>query len=213
MRWNGAVNRNEPAECAGAGGRRALAWVCSGSVASAALLWGASAAPWYLVEPPGRPPVALDGAQVAPWLTGLALLALAGVAGIVATGGVLRRVLGGLLAVAGAVAAVIAPRALLSAPAVGALPPTLPGGQQAVSAAGPSLAVAGGLVLLLVGVVVAVREPRLPRFGARYAAPGARPVEVDPDRAAWRDLDAGRDPTAGAPAHRGDDPGNGAGPV
>ncbi|CAA9401469.1 MAG: hypothetical protein AVDCRST_MAG66-1483, partial [uncultured Pseudonocardia sp.] len=39
-------------------------------------------------------------------------------------------------------------------------------------------------------------ERRLPRLGTRYAAPGARrPPPTDPDRAAWQDLDAGRDPT------------------
>jgi hypothetical protein len=50
-------------------------------------------------------------------------------------------------------------------------------------------------VLLAVGLGVLVRERRLPRLGARYAAPGARPAPTDPDRAAWQDLDAGRDPT------------------
>jgi hypothetical protein len=59
----------------------------------------------------------------------------------------------------------------------------------------PWLAVLGGAVLLAVGLVVLVRERRLPRLGARYAAPGARPAPTDPDRAAWQDLDAGRDPT------------------
>ena len=45
------------------------------------------------------------------------------------------------------------------------------------------------------GVVVLLGEPRLPRFGARYSTGAARPAELDPDRAAWQDLDAGRDPT------------------
>ena len=117
---------------------------------------------------------------MAPSLTGVALLALAGVAGVLATGGLARRLVGGLLASAGAVQAVAALLAL-----GGAGPPA------------PLLAVAGGAVLLAVGALAALREPRLPRFGARYAAAGDRRAPRDPDRAAWEALDAGEDPTAG----------------
>jgi hypothetical protein len=63
--------------------------------------------------------------------------------------------------------------------------------------AAPVLAVAGAVLLAAAGVVVLVREPALPRFGARYAAAGARTTPADPDRAAWEALDSGRDPTAG----------------
>jgi hypothetical protein len=54
-------------------------------------------------------------------------------------------------------------------------------------------------VLLAAGVFVLVRERRLARLGARYAAPGNRRVTADPDRAAWEALDEGRDPTVGPP--------------
>jgi hypothetical protein len=77
----------------------------------------------------------------------------------------------------------------------------------------PLLAVAGAVALLAVGVVVLVLERRLPRLGARYAAPGERRVERDPDRAAWQELDEGRDPTVdpaeAPPGDAGDDPGDG----
>lgn len=132
---------------------RVLGIVCAGLGVSAALLWGASA--------------------VVPVFSGTVLPALAGVAAVVATGGVVRRALGGLLGVAGAVVAVLA----VATP----------------------LAVAGGVALFAVGVFVAVREPLLPRFGARYAGVGTPKAALDPDRAAWQDLDAGRDPTADAP--------------
>ncbi|WP_308292870.1 Trp biosynthesis-associated membrane protein [Pseudonocardia sp. McavD-2-B] len=48
-------------------------------------------------------------------------------------------------------------------------------------------------------MLLVVREPRLPRLGARYAAPGtqAATTPADPDRAAWERLDAGGDPTVG----------------
>jgi hypothetical protein len=138
--------------------------------------------------------VELTGAQAAPWLGGTALLALAGVAGVVATGGVLRRLVGLLLALAGAAVLVAGVAAQVA--------------ESAEVTAAPLLVVAGGLVLLAAGVLVLVRERRMPRLGARYAAPGER-VERDPDRAAWQELDAGRDPTADPPGEPGDDPGDG----
>jgi Tryptophan-associated transmembrane protein (Trp_oprn_chp) len=150
---------------------RTLGVVCAAMAVSALLLWGASAVDWTA----GR-----TGAEVAPSLTGVALLALAGVAGVLATGGLARRLVGGLLAAAGAVQAVVAAVAL--------------GGAGTLA---PLLAVAGGAVLLAAGVLAVATEKRLPRFGARYAAPGDRRAPRDPDRAAWEALDAGEDPTSG----------------
>jgi hypothetical protein len=195
---------------------RALGAACLGLVGAAGLLWGASALIWYVVSPTGRAPLVFSGAQVTPSLAGVAWVALAGVAGIVATGGVARRVLAGLLGAAGMAAATIGlagwTRTEYAVDSEGPVPPgaTMPPPPLAVTAA-PLLAVAGGLVLLAVAVFVVLREPRLSRLGARYAAPGARPVEADPDRAAWQDLDAGRDPTADPARGEGDDPGDGAG--
>ncbi|MDT7615297.1 MAG: hypothetical protein QOF00_2744 [Pseudonocardiales bacterium] len=211
---------------------RALGLACLGLAAAAGLTWGASALTWYEVTPAGRSAVAFTGAQVSPSLTGFALVALAGVAALVATGGVVRRVLAGLLAVAGAVVAVIAVTALLRSPFATDGPaaglPQPPSGvsvdalrhQPTVTTAAPLLAVAGGLLLVVIGVLVALREPRLSRLGARYAAPSKRTVELDPDRAAWQDLDAGRDPTAdpapgpgaGTDSAAGTGPGSGDGP-
>jgi hypothetical protein len=163
---------------------RALAWYCAGLAVSAGLLWAGSA-----TEP--------AEAQAAPWLGGVALLALAGIGGVVATGGVPRRLVGALLGLAGVGVLGFALRAMLGT---------------GVTAA-PLLAVAGAAMLLAVGVLVLVRERRLPRLGARYAAPGERRAERDPDRAAWQELDAGRDPTVdpafGPPGDAGDDPGDG----
>ncbi len=196
-----------------------LSLACLGLAAASGLLWGASALVWFRVTPGGRAPVAFEGAQVSPSLTGFALIALAGVAALVATGGLVRRVLAVLLGIAGIVVAVTATTALLGSPFASAAPaatlPQPPAGtsvdalrfQPTELTPAPLLAATGGLVLLAVAVLVVLREPRLSRLGARYAAPGKRPVEIDPDRAAWQDLDAGRDPTADA----GDDPPRGAG--
>ena len=188
---------------------RALLGVCAALVAGAGALWGASGLAWVEVRPLVRAPVELTGAAIAPALTGLALVALAGVAGVVATGGVLRRAVGVLLA--GAAAWVVAvsvpawttdPAALVAA----ARPPdgaAIQGGvaslagQPAAATAAPLLALLGALLLLVAGVAVVLREPRLARLGARFASAGpARQSVDDPDRAAWNDLDQGRDPTA-----------------
>lgn len=209
---------------------RTLGGVCVGLAASAALLWGTSALTWYAVRAavPGRGEqvVTFVGGQVTPLLAGVALLALAGVAAVVATAGMARRLIGVLLALAGGAVATVALLGAAAAPfatdrPAAALPQVPPGasggtdaggtdtgalrGQPTDITAAPLLGVAGGVLLLATGVVVLVREPRLPRFGARYAAPGQRRVEVDPDRAAWQDLDAGRDPTADPPRDAGDD--------
>jgi len=206
--------------------RTQLSTSCVGLAASAGLLWAGSATVWYRVTPAAAAPVELTGAQVAPWLGGMALLALAGVAGVVATGGVPRRLVGVLLALAGVGVLVLGLRALLLDPfATDAPASTLPQPSSGVTVdelrhqptevtAAPLLAVAGAAVLAAVGVVVLVRERRLPRLGARYAAPGERPVVGDPDRAAWKDLDEGRDPTVDPPVgpsgDAGDEPGDGA---
>ncbi len=175
---------------------RALGGVCLGLAVAAGLLWWASAVAWYRLTPPGRPPVTVDGGAAQPSLTAVALLALAGIAAVVATAGLVRRALGGLLVLVGAAVAVLATLALLT-PAV---------------TAAPLLAAAGGVLLAAVGVSVLLTEPRLARLGARYAASGTRAAAVDPDRAAWTALDEGRDPTTDPVAcarDETDDPGGG----
>ncbi|WP_232662146.1 Trp biosynthesis-associated membrane protein [Pseudonocardia sp. TRM90224] len=144
---------------------RLLVAACAGLAASAGVLWGASAAAW---------PAGANGSG----LTGPALLALAGVAGVVAASGVVRRGLGVLLGLVGVLAAGV-------------------GVAGAGAAPGPWLAVGGGALLVVTGTFVMLREAALARFGARYSAAGSQAAQRDPDRAAWQDLDAGRDPTAG----------------
>ncbi|TQM14007.1 Trp biosynthesis-associated membrane protein [Pseudonocardia kunmingensis] len=204
---------------------RALVTACAGLALAAGLLWIGGTAVWYRVPSATGAPDSVTGAQVAPWLGGVALLALAGIAGLVASGGVLRRVVGVVLALAGAGVLAFALTALFADPGATDVPasalPQSPHGesvddlrrQTAQGTPAPLLPAAGGLLLLGVGALVAVRERSLPRLGARYAAPGERRVVQDPDRAAWQALDAGQDPTTdppdGRPEDRGDDPGDG----
>lgn len=122
------------------------------------------------------------GAAEQPWVAGLAVVALAGAGALLATRGVVRRVLGGLLIVVGvAVAAgTIAARAGLS------------GGSIAWPVAGS----AGGAIIALGGLVAARSGHRWPVMGARYERATA-PVAAEPadTRATWDALDRGVDPT------------------
>jgi uncharacterized membrane protein (TIGR02234 family) len=131
------------------------------------------------------------GADVVPWVVGVALVALAGTGALPATGGVARRVLGGLLALAGAVvvAGAVTGRAGLDPGAAGAGGTVWP----VACAAGGAIIVAGGLV--------AVRHGRhWPAMSARYerkpATPQPKPPATGDARAVWDALDRGEDPTA-----------------
>lgn len=141
-----------------------LVVVIAALLAAALALWGGTALPW---PDPGAPA----------WPGSVALLALAGIAGVVAAAGVARRLVGGLLAVGGVAALVAAVPGFAAAPA------------------GSAALVAGGLLLGGAGGFVAVQEPRLRRLGERYARSGDAAPPADPDRAAWEALDEGSDPT------------------
>jgi uncharacterized membrane protein (TIGR02234 family) len=189
-------------------GGRLLGLVSLLLAAAAAALWGASQLVWFRVaaELPGRAGQAVEvtGGQVQGALGGVALLALAGIAGVVATAGVPRRLLGALLVLAGLGVVVLAVLPLVVDPFAtdAAAVPAPPGVdadllryRPATATAAPWLAVLAGALLAAAGAAAVLAERRLPRLGARYAAPGARRPPADPDRAAWQDLDAGRDPT------------------
>jgi uncharacterized membrane protein (TIGR02234 family) len=163
----------------------------------------------------GDVPLAVTGAQVAPVLVGLAVIALAGVAAAIALSGIARRILGVLVAAAGAGGLVLALLAWLDPPTADEIPRLVgsaaggaaaaPGATVATTAA-PLLAVAGGLLVVVGGVLLLLADKGLPRMGAKYDAPGAsRPV--DPERTAWDELDSGVDPTtegAFSPSERAD---------
>jgi uncharacterized membrane protein (TIGR02234 family) len=181
--------------------------VCAGLAGAAALLWIGSALVWYAVRPPGRPPVELTGAQFSAVPGAVSLVAVAAVAAVVATHGVLRRGVGLLVCVAGAGVGWVAARVLRADPFAAGTPvsrsPGLPVGATAESLRGqpidltatPLLTAAGAALLLVVGLFVVVRESRLAYLGARTAGRPERRTEPDPDRTAWQELDAGRDPT------------------
>lgn len=143
---------------------------------------------------PGLPELrtARTGTDVAPWVIGLALVALAGAGALVATRGTARRVLGVLLALAGAgvTAGAVVGRAGLEVGSAGA------GGTL-----WPVVCVLGGLLVVAGGWQAARHGHEWPGMGARYerrpqAAPPTDDDQRADTRAVWDALDRGDDPTA-----------------
>jgi uncharacterized membrane protein (TIGR02234 family) len=178
-------------------------------ILAAAMLWVSSGLVWYRVTAQvplrGPVPVTFTGAQAWPPVLGLAPLALAGVAAVLALAGPTRRVLGLLVAALGIWVVQAAMRAVLGphpSPLDPGYPAPPPGvgidalrDQPLVATAAPWVAVTAGLAMVAAGVWVTVRERELPRFGARFSVGNDRPHQPDQDRVWWDALDGGDDPT------------------
>lgn len=205
--------------------RRGLATALALCLAGAVLLLSAAGRTWTTVRAGGVAPLpdtvlAVPGSALVPGLRALGLLGLAGAAALLATRRLTRPVLGVLLAAAGALSCVLVARVLAALPAAvartgqwrsvrGAAPAAGPAG--ATAGAAPYACLAGGVLLLAAGVLVAVRGGRWPALGARYEPPvdpagapapasaptaDARPVT---EKAVWDALDRGEDPTGAEP--------------
>ncbi len=188
-------------------GRRGLLVAVVVLVAAAAVVLLAAQATWVRVRVPGAAggaAVSLDvsGSQAMPAAVALGLVALAGVVGLVATRGWVRRCLGGLLVLVGLGIAVGALRvgADPAAAAAGAVraasvAPT-ESSPTTYSLVGPWAAVtsAAGLLVALAGLVTVVHRGHWPAMGARYESPAGRPRPGRPDDT-WTALDRGEDPT------------------
>jgi hypothetical protein len=131
------------------------------------------------------------GAAQAPWLIGLALVALAGAGALLATRGLVRRVLGGVLIITGAglAAAAIAGRAGLD-----------PGAAGAGATLWPIGCVLGSALIVVGGLTAARNGHRWPAMSSRYER---RPVPssaardaATPAPSAAAGLTASQDPEA-----------------
>jgi uncharacterized membrane protein (TIGR02234 family) len=179
--------------------------------------------------------IAVSGQTLVPLAGGLAIAALACLAAIIATRGILRRAAGVLLAVIGAGAAVAAAAAVTSGAVLSAATSAVPTAGQfsgsttsgSTSAAYSSVlgvagiaqghaaisglpwqvtAVLGALAIVLAGLATAWRGTRWPVMSARFERPGRRPLPRATDSATmWESLSRGVDPTDSG----ADDPGNG----
>lgn len=153
------------------------------------------------VRTPGLPTdhLSVSGVDAAPILAGLAVVIVAAALGIVAAGGWLRQLVGLLIAVVGAFAALRAltlnaggaalGRALKDSPAyVGAVPPVN-------GAAWPWLAALAFGVAGVLGVVVTTRGRTWPRMSTRYDRAELPPADPNDSTDLWRAQDQGQDPT------------------
>jgi uncharacterized membrane protein (TIGR02234 family) len=190
--------------------RRSLGLACLLLLAGAGTAWVSGSLTWFSVEVPtaarGTVAASATGAQIQPTVTAVAAVLLAAVAATVALSGIARRVLGVLVALAGVAAGwtTVARVATPPTPAelVSARAGLNTGGQPVgtspvTTTAGPWVAVGAAVLAVAAGVLLVVRERRMARLGARYAAPGSAAAPSDPDRAAWEQLDDGGDPTVG----------------
>nr|WP_281178492.1 Trp biosynthesis-associated membrane protein [Amycolatopsis jejuensis] len=175
-----------------AAARRPLWTILLALLLGALALWGASRMVWFAeFRDEGLRGTVLyteNGEQRATALVPLAILALAGVAGAVATGGWARRVLGIVLVAAGAAGVWSG----LDGIRFGGFAAGLPGTQIVL---GHLLAVLGGILVALGGLAAIRWAGTARRLGSRYAAPGARPARRDPDTELWEALSEGSDPT------------------
>lgn len=182
---------SEP-DAAAAPARRPLWMIVVALLLGALALWGASRLTWYAEFRDGgvRGTVLYreTGEQRATALVPLALLALAGVAGVVATGGWARRVLGVVLALAGVAAVWAGVAGVRFTGYADGLPVT----QMLL---GRGLAVLGGILVAAGGLAAVKGAARAARLGARYAAPATRKKARDPDAELWEALSEGEDPT------------------
>lgn len=181
---------------------RGLLWTVVLLAAGAAgALWGASTVIWgdqRYRGLSGERTAEITGSMLRPELSPIALAALAAIAAVLATAGLLRRLIGILLVAFGVLlgwrSADLDFGRLAGSDELPA--GSVPIGELALSPVGPILMGLGGLGLLLAGGLTLLRAHRMPAMGSRYSAPGeAKKKDKDPDKQLWDALDADQDPT------------------
>jgi uncharacterized membrane protein (TIGR02234 family) len=142
----------------------------------------------------------VTGHELVPAAGALGLAALACLAALIATRGMVRRAAGALLAAAGAAIAIAAAtsvgRAHVAAVAAAHSLGTARVPRVAL-AAFPwwAVAAAGGLVIVVTGMLAVWRGTRWPGMSSRYDRPGGSRRAADDPAMTWDALDRGADPT------------------
>ena len=174
--------------------RRPLWMIIIGLLAGAGLLWASSKLAWaWSVEVTplhGKVVDAREGGTQAPALVPLALLSIAAIAAALATRGWVRRIVGGLVVLAGLGMIAIAFTQL--AGVFGVHPNGYPLSQVILAHVLPILA---GLLVIGAGLLVVQGAKSLPGLGANYETPAGGKRKRDPDDVLWLALSEGEDPT------------------
>lgn len=174
--------------------RRPLWMIVIGLLAGAGLLWASSKLSWSwsveLTPLHGKVVDARDGATLAPALVPLALLSLAAIAAALATRGWARRLVGGLVVLAGVGMIITAFTQL--AGVFGAHPNGYPLSQIVLAHA---LVLLAALLVGAAGILIVRGAKNLPGLGANYETPAGGKRKRDPDDELWRALSEGEDPT------------------
>mgnify|MGYP002152320796 FL=1 len=134
--------------------------------------------------------VEISGSGMLPAVAAMPVLLLAGIAAVIGSRGWGRRITGGLIAAAAAVIVIGTFWALF----IDGLDSFAPGDAREVTTdtLAPVLAMVGGVIALLGGIVIGVRGPTWPGLGRSYERSSKAP------RDAWEALDRGIDPTLDA---------------
>ena len=196
--------------------RRSLALMLLFAVLGAAVVLAAAGRTWAhgTAAFQGTPlHISVTGSETTGLPGALALVGLASAVAVFAVRGLGRRLVGGLLALAGAGVAFSAVSAATGASALRHRAAAAVGVSQAtVSGVGhsawPWVTAAGGVLLLLAGLLVIARGRDWPGMSSRYEAPRRRSVDPAPGSAPqpaakaaetpadlWKALDRGEDPT------------------
>jgi uncharacterized membrane protein (TIGR02234 family) len=196
---------------------RALAVALPLGALGSALVLLAAGKPWAhgtAALAGGGVPVHATGSQTTALPGALALVGLAALVAVFAVRRFGRYAVAGLLTLSGVgvVAVVLAHRGAhgaVNAAAAGATGLTHATAEHVTTTSWPLVAVAGGLLLLIAGLLALRHGPRWPAMSSRYDRAGgkrsaprrAAPAPADPDRAEdlWKALDRGEDPTSPAP--------------
>ncbi|HEV7897237.1 MAG TPA: Trp biosynthesis-associated membrane protein [Planosporangium sp.] len=161
-------------------GRTLAVAACAAGAALALFAAGRTWTQVTVVRPAPLPPLheAKTGVALLPWLSALALVALAGAGALLATRGLVRAAVGVLLLVAGLG---------LAGGACARLAVASPGW--------PLLTALGGLVVAGAGLLTVVRGRQWPGMGARYDRPAPTSGPPRGEAQMWDALDRGEDPT------------------
>jgi uncharacterized membrane protein (TIGR02234 family) len=196
------MSDSEPSASGLSSGREYVLALCL-LAGGAALALVAAQATWVTATEPEVGYVSgFKGSEVAPAMVAFALVALAGGVAVIATRGWVRRVVGGLLAVAGLVV-VAGPVSVLADPAGAVRHPLalVSGGADTVPREVSvawwwcALAALGGVCVVAGALLTVWHGSRWATMASRYDAPAGRSRSAARTPDAWTQLDQGLDPT------------------